>query len=262
VIAPAALPQEYERWNQRWHAPHGRSLPFGGPLSWSLPALWFRGPFAVQPNSDTRRFEYPWVYDQIHRLLPRGATLVEIGGGLSGFQFVLSREGYSVINVDPGLAAKGRGWVVTPRKHTLLSRLFRAPVKLVPTVLENAHLPAQSVDGIVCISTLEHLTPEDIEGVAQAIRRILKPGGIAVMTVDLFLNVRPFADAPKNEWGTNVDIRSFLDSAGLRLVQGERRELFGFPEFDQRAVSANVARFVTGAKGVALAQCLVAQSAA
>jgi SAM-dependent methyltransferase len=259
MLAQAAIPSEYQAWNEKWHAPFGRSVPFGGPLSWSKPMLWFRGPFAVQPNSEARRFEYPWVYEQVHRL-PRGSSLVEIGGGLSGFQFVLSREGYDVTNVDPGMAAKGRGWPVTADKHRSLSRLFRAPVKLIPTVIEKAAIPPKSVDGVVCISTLEHLTPDDLEGVAGAIKTILRPGGVLVLTVDLFLDVQPFTDRTKNEWGTNIDVRSFLERAGLTLKSGDRRQILGFPEFDRDAILRDRKQFISDVSGVALAQCMVASS--
>jgi SAM-dependent methyltransferase len=257
MIAPAILPAEYEAWNRRWNAPHGKSVPFGGPLSWSLPALWFRGPFAVQPNSETRRFEYPWAYDQLRRL-PRRSVLVEVGGGLSGFQFVLARDGYDVTNVDPGMAAKGRGWAVTPGKHKILSYLFRGPAKLIPSVLEDAEIPARSVDGIVSISTLEHLTPADLENAAKSIERILKPNGVVVLTVDLFLDVFPFTPHQKNQWGTNIDIRSFLDRAGLKLTIGDRHQLFGFPEFDPGAILERRHEFLSGGNSVAFAQCLVA----
>ena len=258
MIAPATLPEAYEKWNRRWHAPNGKSVPFGGPLSWSLPALWFRGPFAVQPNSETRRFEYPWAYEQLTRL-PVGAIVVEIGGGLSGFQFVMGHDGYDVTNVDPGLAAKGRGWIVTPGKHKILSRLFRGPVKLISRVLEDAEIPTRSVDGIVCISTLEHLTPSDLEGVAKSVKAILKPEGVMILTVDLFLDLYPFTTRTVNQWGTNINIREFLDLAGLDLVMGDRYQLFGFPEFDRDDILERQKEFISGSGATALAQCFVAK---
>src|SRR4051812_30140812 len=112
MIAPATLPREYQDWNRRWHAPSGRPLPFKGTLAWSRPALMYRGPFTFQPNSRTREYEYPWAFAQIRSRIAKG-TILEIGGGVSGMQFVLARAGYDVINVDPGLEAKGRGWPVT-----------------------------------------------------------------------------------------------------------------------------------------------------
>jgi SAM-dependent methyltransferase len=212
----------------------------------------------VQPNSETRRFEYPWAFDRLSQLIG-GKNILEIGGGLSGFQWVLARSGYAVTNVDPGLAAKGRGWMVTPNKHRALSRLFRAPVHLIPTVIEDAGLPDRSFDAIVCVSTLEHLTKADIEGVSSVIGRLLKPNGIIVLTVDLFLDVYPFASSRANQWGTNWEIGAFLQDSGLELVEGVRHELYGFPEFDPNDVRTRLGSFLCGAGGTALAQCLVAR---
>jgi hypothetical protein len=260
MIAPATLPAEYEEWNRRWHAPHGRSVPFGGRLSWSLPALWFRGPFAVQPNSETRTFEYPWAHDQVTRRLGPGSVLVEVGGGLSGLQFVLAREGYDVTNVDPGMAAKGRGWAVSPTKHRVLSRMFGGPARLIPTVLEDARISERSVDGIISVSTLEHLTQSDLEGVAASIRSILKATGVVILTVDLFLDVVPFTNRSRNQWGTNIDIRTFLEQANLELIFGDRHQLFGFPEFSAATILERRDDFLSGSNATAFAQCLVAKA--
>jgi len=261
MIAPAVLPAEYQMWNDKWHAPFGRAFPLKGPISWSLPALWFRGPFAVQPNSTTRFFEYPWAYRQVVDRLPVGKSVLEVGGGLAGLQWVLGRAGYSVINVDPGMEAKGHGWFVTPRKHHLLSRLFKAPVSLIPTPLEQALLPAESIDLVLCVSTLEHLIPAELKGVAESIKRILKPEGVAVLTVDLFLDVYPFTRATQNRWGTNINVYEFLERAGLRLIEGNPRQIFGFQEFDRESIAKHSSEFLVGGDGIALAQCLVATRA-
>lgn len=257
MIAPAVLPPEYLQWNRKHHAPYGRTLPFRVPPAWPTVEFFLRGPFSVQPNSETRHFEYPWAWEQISRL-PVGSRLVEVGGGLSGLQFVLARKGYDVTNVDPGMAAKGLGFPADAEQHRRLARMFRGPARLIPTVIEDAGIPPQSVDGVVCVSTLEHLTPEDIDGVATSISTVLRPSGLLVLTVDLFLDVYPFAADVRNKWGTNINIRSFLDRAELTLVSGKRSELFGFPEFDHTNILARRRDFLIGAGGIALAQCLVA----
>jgi SAM-dependent methyltransferase len=257
MIAPAEIPRAYQQWNKRNHAPFGRSWPLGKRLSERRFARKFRGPFSIQPNSLARRFEYPWAHEQITEL-PKGSVIVEIGGGLSGFQFVLAREGYRVTNVDPGMAAKGLGWPAEVEQHRSLSGLFGGPVTLIPTVLEEANIASDSVDGIVCISTVEHLTSEDIAGVTREIRRILKPGGLLVLTVDLFLDIQPFASEARNKWGANVDIKSFLECAGLELTSGDRSQLVGYPEFDGQAILGRRGDFIADSSGVALAQCLTA----
>jgi SAM-dependent methyltransferase len=257
MIAPAALPREYASWNSRWHAPFGRTLPFRGSLAWTRPALIFKGPFAFQPNNVTREFEYPWAFAQIASRVSRG-TVVEIGGGLSGMQFVLARSGYDVINVDPGNEARGKGWSLNQDEHRYLTRIFRAPVTLVPTTLDESRLPDGSVDVVLSVSTLEHLTPSDLSAAAKSIARILKPQGCVVLTIDLFLDLAPFGNISSNQWGANVDVYAFLREAALELEVGEPRHLCGFPEFDRDDVLRRRAAFLEG-NYATVAQCLVAR---
>src|SRR5207302_1299361 len=124
-----------------------------GRLRFNRFALRYRGPFAHQSNSQTRAFEYPWTYAVLNGLRPN-LTIVEIGGGLSGMQFVLAAAGHRVINVDPG-ARDGSTWGFDPKAHAYLCRLFAAPVRLVPEALSDAGLPDRSADVVMSISVLE-----------------------------------------------------------------------------------------------------------
>jgi hypothetical protein len=205
-------------------------------------------------------FEYPWAYTQLVSRLQRG-TIVEVGGSLSGLQFVLAKRGFDMINVDPGLQARGKGWFVTPESHEYLGRVFGAPVRLMPVTLDQAPLADESVDALLSISTLEHFVPQDLSLAARTISRILKPNGWAILTIDLFLDVAPFAAATTNKWGTNIDVKAFLDEAGLQLVEGDRHQLHGYPEFSPDEISRRRADFIAGTYP-ALAQCVVARKIA
>jgi SAM-dependent methyltransferase len=258
MIAPRQLPAEFEAWNSRWHAPHGR-VGRVGRLGRVIPAL--KGPFGFQANNSTRRYEYPWAYYRIatHWAARGGRPLdiVEIGGSLAGLQWVLSREGHRVTNIDPGLEARGTGWEVSAERHRALSRTFGAPVKLVPTTLAQARLPDHSADVLLSVSTIEHFATEDLADFAAHAARVLRPDGIVVLTIDLFLNVAPFSAATSNRYGTNVDVRALLERAGLTLRDGARDELYGFPEFRRELILERLADYTIGSYP-ALAQCLVA----
>src|SRR5579862_5521991 len=161
MIAPRDLPPAFDAWNHRWHAPFGRRGRVARILGDRR-----RGPFAFQANNGTRVFEYPWAYTAIanHRAARggRALTIVELGGSLAGLQWVLAREGHRVINVDPGLEARGVGWDVNAERHRALSRTFDAPVELVPKTLAAAGLADASADALLAISTIEHFAPADL----------------------------------------------------------------------------------------------------
>src|SRR5262245_23919355 len=100
MLAPATVPEEFLAWNQMHGAPFGYQRIKRRFLRrfYSEEALQrLRGPFAIQGNNTTREYEYPWAYHAARFVSKK--KVVEIGGSLSGFQFVLSREGHEVVNV-------------------------------------------------------------------------------------------------------------------------------------------------------------------
>jgi SAM-dependent methyltransferase len=257
VIARQVIPPAYLRWNRRHGAPAGRpGRRLGGRLVRTTAATRWRGPFAWQPNNSTRAFEYPWAYD---RTTARGSGLrvLEVGGGLSGLQWVLARAGNRVINVDPGPRANGVGWSLDRAEHGRLSRVFDAPVDLRETTIGAAGVPDRSVDVLLAVSALEHFSPQDADELADHLPRVLARGGVAVLTVDLFLDVEPFTSAAANRYGRNIDVRAFLERAELDLVHGDPGELNGFSAFRADAIQRALSRYLIG-DYPALTQCLVA----
>jgi hypothetical protein len=91
--------------------------------------------------------------------------------------------------------------------------------------------------------------------------RCLKPGGLFVVTTDLFLDTTPFSDQPRNVYGENISIQWLESLAPFRLKSGDRRELLGYPEFDSKRILANLREYLIGSYP-ALAQCLVLEKAA
>jgi SAM-dependent methyltransferase len=255
MIGRRKLPPDFVEWNARWRAPFGRDFPIKWFNSWRF-AQRYRGPFAHQTNSQTRRFEYPWAFHTIERI-GRNLDIVDIGGGLSGLQFVLAAAGHRVVNVDPG-AHDGSIWGFTPESHASLARVFKAPVRLLPVTLAEASLPDQSADVVMSISVLEHLERQELMRTAREIRRVLRPDGKVVLTIDLFLNLAPFSEREEGKWGRNVNVREFLEIAGLELVSGHRSELFGFEKFRPEAILAAEKRYLVS-KSRSTAQCLVAR---
>jgi SAM-dependent methyltransferase len=202
------------------------------------------GPFAFQASNETRYVEFPWAFHAAP--VQPGSNVVEIGGGLTGFQFVLSKCGARVINVDPGGHAPGITYRCEPASIERLNRAFGTDVVLEPTTLEQAGLPDESADVVYSISTIEHIHENELPQLAREIRRIVKPGGRVVLTIDLFLNVAPFTQRLENRYGWNIDVKAFVDETGLEMIVGDEQELNGYGSFDPDHVLAELARIAIG----------------
>ena len=262
MLGLRSLPAEYAAWNKRWGAPYG--FPFAQELlhQTNTPleiAARLAGPFAFQANNSTREFEYPWVYHQIDHSAPR--DIIDVGGGITGMQFVLDMMGHRVRTVDPGLASGEYGWASRSFRHDGLNAAFGTSIEVHGCCLEEANLPHRAFDYVVCISTIEHAPTPAVFSLVEAALRMLKPGGRFVATVDLFLNLEPFTSRQENEFGTNIDLGAILAKVGppFTLVTGSREELYGFPEFSAAKVLENLEKYYVGIYPC-VSQCLVLEA--
>jgi SAM-dependent methyltransferase len=260
MLARFRIEPWFADWNRHWGAPfglEGRPLDpavYDGVIDARACAEISRlGLFSAQPNNSTRLFEYPWAYF-ISGLQP-AMNILEVGGALSGFQFVLSREGHRVHNVDPGV--EHFGFRITPSSMDTLNRVFHTDVNLMNCPIEGAALPQGHYDRVFSLSVLEHLSPETIDAAMDRIHYALRPGGLLVLTVDLFLDLAPFTRQTTNKWGRNVPIPVLSDPSRFELVHGRRSELFGFDEFDPQQIVDNAHRYFIGRNYPTLIQTLV-----
>jgi hypothetical protein len=206
------------------------------------------GPFGFQFISGTREFEYPWVYFAAGA--GPGMRVLDVGAGLSGLQFVLAGEGCEVVNVDPSADADPGDWQrragawLTLDKHEAVNKVFGTDVRLVPRTVQDSGLAPGSFDRVLCVSVLEHVDPPEARAMLQGMVELLVPGGLCVLTVDLFLDLKPFGILDRNHWGINLDLRCMLEGLGLERVVGDPRELLGFPEFDYDRVVGHVGEYL------------------
>jgi len=182
--------------------------------------------------------------------------VLEIGGGLSGFQFVLDRAGCDVVNVDPGMEARGKGWPCDEASMRKMNAAFGTHVLLRNCTIDRASLEPASFDRAFSISVLEHLPEDERDQVMRSVFDCLKPNGLFILTVDLFLNLAPFTRREQNEYGDNVDIRALCRTTPFERVLGDAAQLFGFPEFDPNGIQARLEEYVVG-QYPALVQCLI-----
>lgn len=258
MLAPSQISENFSRWNKQVGSPFGLPIPLAKKLKRILPKSWYwrlRGPFSIQRNNSTREFEYPFVYEKISKA--QAKTILDFGGGLSGMQFVLAREGYHVINVDPGMEARGKGWPCTIESIGKLNKLFRTSVELRNTTIDNANIKENSIDTAISISVIEHLPWTEIETAMKCVWSMLKPGGRFILTIDLFLDVYPFSEANSNKYGTNIDLKKLVEVAPFFIEWGEKNELFGFDEFSMNNIVQNKKQYLVGEGYPTLVQCLV-----
>lgn len=67
-----------------------------------------------------------------------------------------------------------------------------------------------------------------------------------MLTVDLFLDLAPFCSRTQNRWGHNILVRDLVEESGLRLVAGDRAELYGFDEFCPDRILSGLADYLLG----------------
>lgn len=252
MLARRILPREFARWNHRWGAPEGRGRNivrlvdrFGPSKRAAIDRLAVvrvaRGPFSCQKNSSTRAFEYPWTYFQLAR--DHHSRLLEIGGALSGLQFVLSKRGYEVHNVDPFVDYGSGAYDLDPViAHASMNRDFGTNVVLYPTTLFDADVPTH-FDAAFCVSTIEHMSLEDIEKTLSKVAALLVPRGLLVLTVDLFYDLDPFTKSQRNRWGRNISIAWMQSVLGFDMVAGDRSELYGYEDFSIDRVRSHLGEY-------------------
>ena len=135
----------------------------------------------------SRVWEYPYVFHHLAtylETLPQDAkpVVADIGSGVTFFPFSLAKIGYQVVcaDIDP-VCKKDLALASESASHSPGTVGFR--------LIESSNLPFEDseCDALYCVSVLEHIP--DFEKTIAEIRRILKPGGLCLITCDI--NLRP-----------------------------------------------------------------------
>jgi len=135
-----------------------------------------------------RAIEYPWVIESL-RLVPREGLIVDVGCAESLLCHELIARGFRVVGIDI-------------RDHPFKDKRM---IFLKRNIMDT-HLPDNTFDAIVIVSTIEHIglefygqTVKDIHGDLRAmdeLKRILKHQGIIILTTPYIgrapLRINPF----------------------------------------------------------------------
>jgi len=144
--------------------------------------LWPRDPL----HTWSRVWEYPYVYHHLQKWRTKSKSeivstvVVDLGSGVTFFPFSVARLGYQVICTDIDPVCEGD--LIKAAQH-----ISQEPGKVNFRLCDESTLPFSDgeVDVIYCISVLEHI--QEFEKTISEIDRILKPGGLLLLTIDLDL---------------------------------------------------------------------------
>ena len=143
--------------------------------------IWPRDPL----HTWSRVWEYPYTYHHLRNWRSawrseRLPVVADIGSGVTFFPFLIARLGCQVICLDTDPVCQ---------RDLNQATLHMAPTpgqlgfKLIDGI--KLELADESCDAVYCVSVLEHIP--NFRDTIREIARILKPGGIFVLTVDLDL---------------------------------------------------------------------------
>ena len=142
---------------------------------------WSRGMLSKPSFYAARMWEYPYAI--LAAELVSGLKVADVGCGMTAFTIYLKEQaGCDVTGIDPdvfkaGLRYKGHGVSEEFIKRTGINFL-RGDMTELP-------VESDSQDRAFSISVMEHVPPDVRRRGMQELARILKPGGRAILTVDM-----------------------------------------------------------------------------
>jgi SAM-dependent methyltransferase len=117
------------------------------------------------------RFARAWMSEDISRL-PKGAALLEVGGGVFLLSCQLAREGFAVTAIEP--TGNGFGAFEELGKLVLELAAQEAPIPFVARCKAEDYHSETSFDFVYSVNVMEHV--DDPERVIARVSAVLRPG--------------------------------------------------------------------------------------
>lgn len=128
-----------------------------------------------------RLWEYPFAI--LAADLKPGMQVADVGCGMTAFTLYLKEcAGCVVTGVDPDLFDAGVKYFAHGVSQQFIER---SGLRILKGDFQSVPIESDSQDVVFCISVMEHVPPDVRRQGIQEIARILKPGGRAVITLDV-----------------------------------------------------------------------------
>jgi len=197
---------------------------------------WSAGLLSKPAFYGARLWEYPFAI--LAADLKPGLRVADIGCGMTPFTIYLKEQaGCDVVGVDPDIFESGIKYLAHGVSKEFMQRTALTVLK---GDFDSIPLETNSQDRVFSISVMEHVPPDVRQRGIREIARVLKPGGRAVITVDMsmwFVLNRPLDlvwDSgmilldpidlrwPTRRFGLFSDTKLPADVLGLTLVKEDR----------------------------------------
>lgn len=165
-----------------------------------------------------RRLEYAFALDALISYLGPGQSFLDAGSGATPLAHAIAAQGVAASACD------GDARLIDELRRLRPETIYGTKVSYSAQDLTRTSYPDDSFDAIACISVLEHIPAPADQQALHELLRILKPGGLLVLTVD-------FTPPTERASGTRTNYLLRRSLAFTRagdlggLVQGVRRKL-------------------------------------
>ena len=127
----------------------------------------------------SRKWEYPWAASQLAEMGIRGKSIMDAGAGKSPLALWLAENGAITYTVDSDRqVGTGSGFFD-------YGKLGLGIISVRSDFRNMAWIEADALDAITSISVIEHITANARRRTWAEFRRVLKPGGLLILTLDL-----------------------------------------------------------------------------
>jgi 2-polyprenyl-3-methyl-5-hydroxy-6-metoxy-1,4-benzoquinol methylase len=161
----------------------------------------------------SRLWEYPWAILQSQ--LEPGLKCADVGCGESPFTVYLKEiGGCHVLGLDPDIHSEEN------KDNFGVSKLFikKSGLDIIKSSIDNIESEDSQFDRVFCLSVIEHISNCNVRAKGmREIARILKPGGLAIISVDVNLLMR-LSNPLELVWESGLNFYG-----GVNLTMPEKR---------------------------------------